>query len=124
MGAVLLLLELNLLQVFLSALAGERDLVELLGERGELDFELLNGTVIGTVHSRLSGGDIFLAGTLLLVKIGEVGLKILATCQDARGLVLELGVGAATLGKVAHLGQLFKGLSVAHEAQVEFLQVE
>ena len=106
-------------------LAGVLNLVQALGQGGELVFQVLYLAVVGAVNvALLSGLDGVIGLDLGGVEIVELNVQILALGVELGHLGLELHIGLALGSELLELRHIGKFALVAGELQIDLLQLE
>ena len=101
------------------------DLVQALGQGGELVLQILHLAVIGTVDMTLLGSlDGVVGLNLGGVEVVELNVQVLALGVELGHLGLELYVGLALGSELLELRHIGKFALVAGELQIDLLQLE
>ena len=108
-----------------DVLAGVLDLVQTLGQGGELVLQVLNLAVVRAVNVALLGGlDGVIGLNLGGVEVVELNVQILALGVELGHLGLELHIGLALGSELLELRHIGKFALVAGELQIDLLQLE
>ena len=108
-----------------DVLAGVFNLVQTLGQGGELVFQVLNLAVVGAVDVALLGSlDGVVGLNLGGIEIVELNVQILALGVELGHLGLELHIGLALGSELLELRHIGKFALVAGELQIDLLQLE
>ena len=106
-------------------LAGVLDLVQALGQGGELVLQVLYLAVVRAVNVALLGGlDSVVGLDLGGVEVVELNIQVLALGVELGHLGLELNVGLALGSEFLELRHIGKFALVAGELQIDLLQLE
>ena len=106
-------------------LAGVLDLVQTLGQGGELVLQVLNLAVVRTVNVTLLGGlDGVVGLDLGGVEIVELNIQVLALGVELGHLGFELHIGLTLGSELLELRHIGKFALVASEFQIDLLQLE
>ena len=101
------------------------DLVQALGQGGELVLQVLNLAVVRSVNVALLGGlDGVIGLNLGGVEVVELNIKVLALGVELGHLGLELNVGLTLGSELLELRHIGKFALVAGELQIDLLQLE
>ena len=108
-----------------DVLAGVLDLVQTLGQGGELVLQVLHLAVVRAVNVALLGGlDGVIGLNLGGVEVVELNVQILALGVELGHLGLELHIGLALGSELLELRHIGKFALVAGELQIDLLQLE
>ena len=108
-----------------DVLAGVLNLVQTLGQGGELVLQVLNLAIVRAVDMALLGGlDGVIGLDLGGVEIVELNIQVLALGVEPGHFGLELNVGLALGSELLELRHIGKFALVAGELQIDLLQLE
>ena len=108
-----------------DVLAGVLDLVQTLGQGGELILQVLNLAVVGAVDVTLLGGlDGVVGLNLGGVEVVDLNVQVFALGVELGHLGLELHIGLALGSELLELRHIGKFALVAGELQIDLLQLE
>ena len=108
-----------------DVLAGVLDLVQALGQGGELVLQVLNLAIVRAVDvALLSGPNGVIGLDLGGVEIVELNIQVLALSVELGHFGLELYIGLALGSELLELRHIGKFALVAGELQIDLLQLE